>query len=412
MNQDVQNTLPTNTNIFPLLPLYVVIFIGFVGYSLMITVFTPLLIQGQNGLLSISTSLSERTIILGILLALYPFGQFFGSPILGALSDHFGRKPVLIISLCVSVLCYIFIAIALSLQNLLVLMIALLFAGLAEANVAIAQSAIADVSNENDRSRLFGYIFLSASSAYIIGPLIGGKLAAWFGNAIPFWGTCILLIVTTIWTVLVFRETKIPETLKKIEYSKAFVSIASIFTYPKLSKLYLINFLLYLAIFGFFRCYPMYLVDEFHMDVARESEFIAWVSVPIILANLWLTGFVSRFFSAKIITIVSGLLTGIFMLVVIVPHGENALWVTLFLAAMALSLCLPASGAMLSIAADKSEQGRVMGNNQAIAVGAESLSGLVGGLLAAVVIKLPLIILGFTAIIAAIILLNIRNSNE
>ncbi len=64
-------------------PLYVVIFIGFIGYSLMITVFTPMLLRGDSAMLPASAGAAQRTIVLGVLLCLYPLGQFIGSPILG-----------------------------------------------------------------------------------------------------------------------------------------------------------------------------------------------------------------------------------------------------------------------------------------------------------------------------------------
>src|SRR5215469_10331566 len=82
-----------------LLPLYAVVFAGFVGYSLMITVFTPMIMSNHNLLLPPDEPMSRRVIVLGFLLCLYPLGQFGGSPVLGALSDRFGRKPVLITSL-------------------------------------------------------------------------------------------------------------------------------------------------------------------------------------------------------------------------------------------------------------------------------------------------------------------------
>src|SRR5690349_2635708 len=74
------------------LPLYLVVFIGFVGYSLMITVFTPLFLRDDGGLLASSTSLGTWTLVLGGVLAVYPLAQFVGAPILGALSDRFGRR--------------------------------------------------------------------------------------------------------------------------------------------------------------------------------------------------------------------------------------------------------------------------------------------------------------------------------
>lgn len=73
-----------------LMPLYVVIFIGFVGYSLMITVFTPMLLRADTAMLPVESTMPYRTVMLGVLLCLYPLGQFFGSPILGSRSDRFG----------------------------------------------------------------------------------------------------------------------------------------------------------------------------------------------------------------------------------------------------------------------------------------------------------------------------------
>jgi MFS family permease len=76
-----------------LLPLYVVIFFGFVGYSLMITIFTPMILKNDTAMIAANTPMARKTILLGVLLALYPFGQFVGSPIMGSLSDRFGRNP-------------------------------------------------------------------------------------------------------------------------------------------------------------------------------------------------------------------------------------------------------------------------------------------------------------------------------
>jgi predicted MFS family arabinose efflux permease len=393
-----------------LLPLYVVIFVGFVGYSLMITVFTPMLMRGDSPLMAAtSNTTAHRTILLGVLLCLYPLGQFAGSPIMGSFSDRWGRKPILLISLAITTSCYALIAASLNIGSFLLLAGASLLAGLAEANIVTAQSAIADVVSPEERNRFFGYIYMSASTAYIIGPLVGGKLADpmivhWFNYATPFWAVFLLLVLTTAATAIFFRETNPPAARKKVSFTRAFTNIASVFTDRQLRTLYWLNFLFYLAIFGFFRCYPMYLVDEFHLGVSRVSEFVAWVGVPIVIANLWLTSFLSARFGIKRLAIGSGFLTGVFMLLVVLPRQINALWVTLFLTSAMLALCLPSCATLLSTAAGGASQGQVMGNNQALQVGAEALSGLIGGLLAAIMVKASLIVLGAIAILAAVLL--------
>ena len=390
-----------------LLPLYVVIFSGFVGYSLMITVFTPMIIKGETSMIAAGAPMAHKTMLLGFLLSIYPLGQFIGSPIMGSLSDRFGRKPVLLISLTITTLCYGVVATALSFGNFAALTAGLLICGLAEANIVTAQSAIADVVPAEDRNRFFGYIYMSVSSAFIIGPLAGGKLAdrslsPWFGYPTPFWAVMVLLAILTVTTAIVFVETNPPETRHPVSYLEAFTNLAGVVLNRRLRPLYWINFLFYFAIYGFFRSYPMYLVDEFHMGVSRVSEFIAWVGFPIVLSNVWLTGFVSARVNIRNLTFWSALLTGIFAISIVIPRPVGALWVTLFLTSASLAMCLPSCATLLSVAAGEADQGRVMGNNQALQVGAEALSSMAGGAIAAIAVKLTLIVLGVVAIIAAL----------
>jgi len=392
-----------------LAPLYVVVFMGFVGYSLMITVFTPMLLRADRAMLAPDTSTSTRAIVLGALLCLYPLGQFIGSPVLGTLSDRFGRRPILVASLFATTACYALISFAITANNLALLAAASLAAGLSEANIVTAQSAIADVVPPQERNRYFGYVYMAVSLAYIIGPLGGGKLtdprlASWFSDATPFWVAFALLAVTLVAVWAFFRETRAPGQVRRpARIIESFTSLAAVFTDTRLRRFYGINFLLYLAIFGFFRSYPMYLVDEFGLDVSRVSEFVAWVGLPIVLANLWLTGFLSDRFAISTLTVCSAAFTGVFMIATVLPASEAGLWPVLFLAGAALAVCLPSCATLLSNAADPKTQGQAMGNNQALQVGAEALSGLAAGFLAAIMVKLPLIVLGIMSIAAAIL---------
>ena len=385
------------------LPLYLVVFIGFVGYSLMITLFTPLLLADGGGLLAADSSISQRTIVLGVLLALYPLAQFFGSPVLGALSDRFGRRRVLLVSLAASACCYALIALALHLRSLPLLMAACLLAGLSEANIAIAQSAIADVAPAQQRGRLFGYVYLSSSLAYVIGPLAGGKLAdpalvSWFGYPTPFLAVVVLLAGTLALTAARFRETHTSSLATTIGLGRAFANVGAAFAPGRLRPLFLANFALYLAIFGFFRVYPMYLVDHFGMGVSRESELVAWVAVPIVIANLGLVGWLSGRMQPRQMTIRFGLALALCLPAVVIPNTEGALWLTLGACALALAVCLPAMASMISAAVSADGQGRALGANQSLQVGAEGISGLAGGGLAAISTAFPLPVMGALAL--------------
>jgi DHA1 family tetracycline resistance protein-like MFS transporter len=386
--------------------LYVVVFVGFLGYSLMITVFTPMLLLDDNRMLPASSSAATRSIVLGLLLCLYPLGQFVGAPVLGALSDRVGRRPVLLGSLAASTVWYGVIGAALVAHSLPLLMAASFLGGLGEANISIAQSSIADSTSTADRNRLFGYVYLSSSLAYVVGPLAGGQLAnrhlaSWFGYPTPFFVVGGLLALTLLGVALFFSESRRPSEKVTGGYLKSFTNLATVITDRRLRPLYLVNFLLYLAIFGFFRVYPMYLVRDFHLGVARESVFVAWVAVPIVVANLWLVGRLSRRWSAAVLTLASGVATGVLLVILPFPGVLDLLWLTLGLTALALAICLPSCATVLSLSVGDAEQGQVMGNNQSLQVGAEAFSGVVGGVAAAAFIELPFVLFGAAALLGA-----------
>jgi MFS family permease len=141
--------------------------------------------------------------------------------------------------------------------------------------------------------------------------------------------------------------------------------------------------------------------------VSSVSEFVAYVAVPIVVANVWLVGALSRRAQPRTMVLFSALAMGILMACIVLPASQNSLWFTLGATALALAVCLPSCAAMLSLAADDSEQGRTMGNNQSIQVGAESISGLVGGALAALLIELPLLVFAGVAIAGSLMLASV-----
>ncbi len=94
------------------------------------------------------------------------------------------------------------------------------------------------------------------------------------------------------------------------------------------------------------------------------------------------------------------------MFAIIIPDFIESLWITLFLAALAMSICLPACASMLSGMVSGDKQGRIMWNNQSLQVGTEALPGFSAGLLAAVFIKLPLIVISVIAVLAGLLLLR------
>lgn len=115
----------------------------------------------------------QITTLLGVMLALYSACQFLFAPVLGVLSDRFGRRPVLLVSLAGAAIDYLVMAVA---PELWLLVIGRAIAGITSANMAVATAYITDISSEDERAKRFGLFHAMFGIGFIIGPIIGGIL--------------------------------------------------------------------------------------------------------------------------------------------------------------------------------------------------------------------------------------------
>ena len=190
------------------------IFIDLLGIGILIPVIPQLLANPASPFYLLAQGVSIKTgyIILGFLTAIFPLMQFFATPLLGELSDRFGRKPVLAISLLGTCISYILFAIGILTKNLPLLFVSRGFDGITGGNIAVAQAAIADVSTPENRAKNFGLMGAAFGIGFILGPYIGGKLSdpnliSWFNAATPFWFAALLCFANVLSVVFLLPET-------------------------------------------------------------------------------------------------------------------------------------------------------------------------------------------------------------
>lgn len=147
----------------------------------------------------------------GAFLSLYALMQFLCAPVLGALSDRFGRRPVLLVSVAGAAIDALFMAFA---PSLWMLFVGRAIAGLTGANMAVASAAIADLTPEHQRARWFGRMGACFGLGFIAGPAIGGVLGD-HGVRLPFVAAAVLNGITFLVGLLVLRESRPPALAAK-----------------------------------------------------------------------------------------------------------------------------------------------------------------------------------------------------
>ncbi|TPP10331.1 TCR/Tet family MFS transporter [Rhizobium glycinendophyticum] len=150
------------------------------------------------------THVGDVTPYIGIMMALYAAMQFLFAPLLGALSDSFGRRPVLLISLAGSMLNYFFLALA---PSLWLLLLGRALAGLTSANTSVAAAYITDLTAQDQRARRFGLMNAMFGIGFIIGPVLGGLLGDHWVR-LPFLAAAVLTGANLLFCLFVLPETR------------------------------------------------------------------------------------------------------------------------------------------------------------------------------------------------------------
>ncbi|MEO0641232.1 MAG: MFS transporter, partial [Bacteroidota bacterium] len=171
---DTQEATPKKGNSIGII--FLTAFIDLLGFSLVIPVLGPLLIDGTY-VLDASYDADTRNLMYGLLSGIFPLFQFFGSSILGSLSDKYGRKPILLISLVISFVGYVVFTLGVYFGDLILMFVGRSIQGLAAGNLSILYSSVADVSSKEEKAKNFGVIGAAFGLGFVIGPFLGGLLS-------------------------------------------------------------------------------------------------------------------------------------------------------------------------------------------------------------------------------------------
>ncbi len=396
------------------------ILIDMLGIGILIPVIPQLLTNPMSPayLLPVGWTVQQGYILLGFLTAIFPLMQFIATPILGELSDRFGRKPVLAISLLGTSISYVLFAVGIITHNLPLLFIARAFDGVTGGNIAVAQATLADITAPADRAKTFGLMGAVFGIGFILGPFIGGKLADpnvyhAFGAATPFWFAAILALVNAglVWWTL--PETNLQKRHVVFHITRSIQNIGKAFRIPKLRGLFTTSFL-FISGFTFFTTFfAVFLVQKFEFSTGGVGNYFAYVGIWIAIAQALVTRAIGKRFGEISILRVALAATGVFILLQVVPHKVGWLYVIVPFFAIANGLVMANLNGLISRSAGPDKQGEILGINASVQALAQSIPPILAGYLAAsTVFSAPIIVSAILIVISGIVFIALVKKSK
>ena len=348
---------------------------------------------------------AETAAIYGLLVTIWGLMQFLFSPLIGVLSDRFGRRPVLILSGFGLGLDYIIMATA---QSLPWFFVGRILSGIMSSSFATAAAYVADVTPVERRAGAFGMVGAAWGIGFILGPAIGGVLGT-FGIRIPFWGAAAFSLASASYGLFVLPESLSPEHRQRVAWRRAnpIGSLTLLRSHPALLGLAGVTFVQFMAFQVLPTVFVLYAFDRFGWREFNVGLSLALVgALNITVQGGFVKRFIERFGERK--ALLTGLLFGSAAMVVwgLAPND-----VVLLLAAFVfapIGFVAPALQSLMTRRVGPSEQGQLQGANASIA----GLTGAIGPIFFGLVYSFAIgsraqfDLLGLPFLVAAILMLG------
>jgi DHA1 family tetracycline resistance protein-like MFS transporter len=340
----------------PLLLIFLTIFVNLIGFGIIIPLL-PFYAQ----------TFHASPLVIGLLFAAYSLSQLVASPVLGDLSDRYGRRPVLVFSLAGTVVSFVMLAMA---HSIAMLFAARIIDGLSGGNISTARAYIADVTEPKDRARAYGMLGAAFGLGFILGPALSAILVTVSITA-PIWAAAGLTLVAAIMAWL-----WLPETVHRAHAGTGmpFRNVALMMRRPGLRRVLVVDFAYWFSFAIFQTTFALFAARRFGFDVSRTGYFFAGFGIlGAVVQGACIRPVVRRFGDKGTLGI--GLVcAAVGLVAATLTHSVAMFALTMVPLSLGMGFGHPTVSALVSRAARADEQGRVQGAASAL----ESLGRALG----------------------------------
>ena len=395
--------------------LFLVTFIDLVGIGIIIPILP--LIFFETSVLSADTPYAAKTVLLGLLLSSFPLMQFFGAPLLGALADKYGRKPVLQFTIFGAALGYALFAIGIMISNVYLLFFSRMLSGFCAGNLAIVKSIIADISDEKTKVKNFGFMGMSFGLGFILGPFLGGVLSnpdlvSWFSLATPLWAAALLSIINVVYVQVFLKETLETPSDIRITLLTGIKNVKKAFTLPSLRMLFFAYFLFMFGFTFFTQFFSVYAYERFGWGSTEIGYIFGYVGIWIAFAQGFFSRWLSRYVAPERSVKYALFCLGVALLLLLIPSKGIYLYAIFPLIALSNGINMPNFSALFSNSASKQAQGEILGIEQSVVSLALIFPPIISGFVAAAHPSLPILLGSAFVFLAWFVFMRFQHSRQ
>lgn len=392
---------------YSIIALFATILIDALGWGIAFPVLAPVVLNNTAGMLDPGSSMATRSFLYELSLSIYCLFMFVMSPVLGSLSDKYGRKVVLISSMLGNFAGFLVSAFAIPAHSFALLLIGRSIAGATAGSLPIAQAAIIDISADDQKASRLGLMVLGNVVGFALGPVIGGffmdtSIFTHISYQIPFYVSCAMGLVGALLLFFGFQESFKGDKDLKIKFSTGFINMYEAFT-DKITLAYCYVLLCFLFGWGiFFSTVPVFLTERLQWTGSSIGYFITYLGAVFGLIIMVVLPKLTAKFSLPKIVLCS--LTSLFICDLLFPGIQNSTlpWIVILLT-IAVPFTYVCVVTLLSMQVDSQHQGKIMGVTGSIFALTWGVGPLMGGALLKYGLAAPYILVGVFFLLALIV---------